>query len=154
MLREIANTKIGDLDIREPVRVRTDSTVGAAVEKMREANQGAVVVEDTTGVIVGILTDRDVVARLADTGGWRDRTLADAMTKQPRTVAKSTSISEAIRLMSRGTFRHLPVVDDRGHAVGMASIRDIITHIAELFPEEFINLPPDPRHETSGPWGG
>lgn len=154
MLREIATTKIADLDIREPVRVGTDATVGAAVERMRKANQGAVVVEDTTGVIVGILTDRDVVTRLATTDGWRDRTLADSMTPQPRTVAKSSSIGEAIRLMSRGTFRHLPVVDDKNHAVGMASIRDIITHIAQLFPEEFINLPPDPSHETSGPWGG
>ena len=45
--------------------------------------------------------------------------------------------------MSVGGYRHIPIVED-GRPVGVLSLRDIADFLAELFPEDVMNLPPDP----------
>lgn len=47
------------------------------------------------------------------------------MTKNPATLKPENGIKEAIRIMERGHFRHLPVVDEKGKLLGMLSDRDI-----------------------------
>ena len=43
---------------------------------------------------------------------------------------------------------------DIGGPVGILSVRDIVRHIAEHYPKEFLNLPPDPQKEARARWGG
>jgi CBS domain-containing protein len=62
-------------------------------------------------------------------------------------IRPEDSLAEAIRRLMAGHRRHLPVVDERGIR-GVISIRDILAYIAERFPEEMMNLPPDPTHES------
>jgi acetoin utilization protein AcuB len=50
---------------------------------------------------------------------------ADIMTKNPRTVPASATVAEAVDLLQSMNVRHLPVVDDAGHLVGMLSDRDL-----------------------------
>jgi CBS domain-containing protein len=64
------------------------------------------------------------------------------MTASPRTILESESLETAIRLMTAGGYRHLPLVDAAGTLVGVLSARDIIRHLAEFFPVEVMNLPP------------
>ena len=46
--------------------------------------------------------------------------------------------------MEEGGYRHLPVVDENGKAVGMLSVKRIIRYLVEHFPGAVYNLPPDP----------
>jgi CBS domain-containing protein len=56
----------------------------------------------------------------------RPRRVRDVMARTPRTAPPSTTLAAAYELMMEGGFRHLPVVDDRGHVIGMLSDRDVL----------------------------
>ena len=74
--------------------------------------------------------------------------LRDVMTPHPMVIRPADSLAEAMRRLLQGHRRHLPVVDERGRVLGLLSIRDILVHIASRFPEDIVNLPPNPDHES------
>jgi CBS domain-containing protein len=154
-MRDLAKTSVGEMKLREPVRAKRTSSLLEVVQAMKQRHRGAVIVEDDAGQIIGVFTERDVMFRLHhDDLEWHRRPVGEVMTPNPRTVKITTPIQELLRLMHEGLFRHVPIVDAAGRAVGVVSIRDLLVHIAAHFPEEFTNLPPDPGHEMSGRWGG
>jgi CBS domain-containing protein len=115
---------------------------------MSAKGRGAVLVEDG-GALVGIFTERDLLNRIDYSDAlWSHVVVRDVMTPHPMVIRPDDSLSEALRRLTQGHRRHLPVVDERGHVLGLISIRDILTHIAERFPEDMVNLPPHPDHES------
>jgi CBS domain-containing protein len=101
-----------------------EATVADAVERMVARNVGAVVVLDGDA-LVGILSERDVVHRLAEDPAVLDRRVAEVMTSPVTTCGLQTTIDELMRVMTDGRFRHVPVVDaDR--LVGIVSIGDVV----------------------------
>ena len=75
------------------------------------------------------------------------------MTTEPRTLDLDQTIRDAIVLMQTGRYRNVPVVDARGHLVGVVRQADIIKYLAESFPEELLNLPPRPHQRMKEPEG-
>ncbi len=155
---EIAESSISELALRDCVTLPSDATGERAIDEMVRHERGAVVVVGESGNVIGIFTERDVLqleTRAVIEGGadWRRAHLADLMTPDPVTVSPETSLVDAIEKLKEGQFRHLPVVDRDGRPLGLVSIRDIISYIAEYFPKEVANLPPDPSLEASSPWG-
>lgn len=153
-LAEIASTRIGDIVRRAPVRVSPDTPLREVVARLRDNARGAVIVEDDSGLL-GIVSERDVMLRI-DHGdpSWESRPVQDVMTRAPRTIRTDQEIEDAINFMLTGDHRHLPIVDRASEVIGILSIRDILVHIVGFFPADFVNLPPDPEREASGPWGG
>jgi len=74
------------------------------------------------GRLAGILTGRDVVRAIAE-GQDPGTPLAMVMTPDPDTIAGECTAIEALRMMSDGGYRHLPIVDD-GTIVGVVSRGD------------------------------
>lgn len=155
MLKEIAATPVSDIDIREPVRVSPDTPLIDVVTRMREHRRGAAIIEDG-GKVTGIFTERDLMLRVDHTTGkaWHEQPVSEFMTKDVVVIAASDSLSDAVKKMKQGLFRHLPVDRGPGAPTGLVSIRDVLAYIVEHFPGEFLNLPPDPEHEASRRWGG
>jgi CBS domain-containing protein len=121
---------------RKVVTVRRHEELATAAWMMRERNVGCLVVVEPAGVLggerpVGMLTDRDIVTnvivRQADP---RDASVEDAMTRQPVTVAATTSIEEALQRMREGHVRRVPVVDERGRLAGILALDDICEYLA------------------------
>jgi CBS domain-containing protein len=106
--------KIGSLEHREPVFARSDETLRAVAHTMWVENVGALVVGDEQRSL-GIISERDVVALVAQGADLDAVTAEDAMVKH--VVAYQ---------MLDGAIRHLPVLDDQGHVVGMVSVRDLL----------------------------
>lgn len=80
------------------------------------------------GKVVGIVSERDVIYRLADHGGsCLDLPVENIMTSPAVTVAPSTTVDEALGLMTRRRFRHFPVVED-GALIAFISIGDLVKH--------------------------
>jgi CBS domain-containing protein len=101
-----------------------DATVGEAVRRMSDRNVGAVVVL-AGDALVGILSERDVVRRLATEPGVLDLEVGEVMTSPVTTCGPDTTIDDLMRVMTDGRFRHVPVVDDGG-LVGIVSIGDVV----------------------------
>lgn len=101
------------------------ASVRDAARLMAERNVAALLVADGDDLL-GIVTERDVSARVVAAGLDPDSTkLERVMSPGPRSLAPDDSISEALELMRRHSFRHLPVLDEAGRPVAMVSVRDL-----------------------------
>jgi CBS domain-containing protein len=80
------------------------------------------------GRVVGIVSERDVIYRLADHGGdCLDLPVEQIMTSPAVTVEPATTVDEALSLMTRRRFRHFPVVEG-GQLIAFISIGDLVKH--------------------------
>lgn len=117
ILREKGNTIIS---------VRPKTPLMEVVDTIASRRIGAVLVLDDAGNLAGIVSERDVVKALAARGPELNKVNAgDVMTANVTTVTPVSTINEAMELMDRGYFRHLPVLDD-GALVGIISVRDVV----------------------------
>ena len=75
---------------------------------------------------VGILSERDIVANLAEHGaGTLEMTVTQLMTSDVQTATPGTTVEQAMALMTEGRFRHVPVVEN-GRLAGLVSIGDVV----------------------------
>ena len=110
----------------EVYTVRPTSTIAEVAQILASRRIGAVVVTNSAGGLIGILSERDIAYGLAVDGGqthWK--TAEQLMTHAVKTVTLQTTTDEAMAIMTTGQFRHLPVLD-RGTLVGMVSIGDVV----------------------------
>jgi len=115
------------VDLADP-----EETVQAAARRMLERKVGTLVILDQAKRPVGLLTDRDLVLRvLAQGQDPRQTSVGAVMTKEPKTVTEGTPIEQALVLMRSGAFRRLPVVSGDGTLVGLISLDDILSLLAE-----------------------
>jgi CBS domain-containing protein len=108
-----------------PVTAPKSANVQHASTIMKQHNVGALLVVDGTR-LAGIFTERDALFRVLAEGRDAQATrLADVMTAQPQTIHPDEPFLHALRVMHKGHFRHLPVVEfDR--PLGMVSARDAL----------------------------
>jgi CBS domain-containing protein len=105
-------------------RLPPTATVREAAKLMGKAHVSAVLVTDKDALI-GIFTERDLTQRVVAMELDPDSTrLERVMTARPDVLAPDDSPFDALDLMRRRHYRHLPVVD-HGRLVGMVSIRDL-----------------------------
>lgn len=105
----------------DPVVVGPADTVRLACDEMAKRRIGAVLVLDG-GRLVGIVTGRDVVRAIAD--GCDTKTpVAEVMTPNPDVIGCERTAIDALRMMSDGGYRHLPIFRD-GKLVGVVSRGD------------------------------
>lgn len=103
---------------------RKDNAFNAAIE-MKKSNIAAVLITDENGKLEGIVTERDLTRRvIADGLVPQDAILEDIMTADPETLDPSDSAGDALEMMRKRSFRHLPVSKD-GKILGMVSVRDL-----------------------------
>jgi len=112
---------------------------------MREGNRGAAVVV-SSGALVGIFTERDVLMRVAGQSMDLDHVaISQLMTANPLTLPVDASVAFALNKMLIEGFRHIPLVDDQNRPIAVVSMRDLIDYLSNFFSREILNLPPDPR---------
>jgi serine phosphatase RsbU (regulator of sigma subunit) len=109
----------------DAVVVTPDTSVQDVLRLMNARRIGAVLVGDK-GSILGIFTERDFLRRATESPpGWRQRPVADWMTRNPHTITPETGWEDAVAVMERQHVRHLPVIDN-GRIVGIVSARNLI----------------------------
>ncbi|MFF4772458.1 CBS domain-containing protein [Microtetraspora fusca] len=108
------------------VTVRPDATVTELLAVLGERNIGAVVVSEDGLTITGIVSERDVVRRLADRGAAvLDLPVSAIMTSVVHTCTPEANVDELRRTMTNHRVRHVPVVRE-GRLVGIVSIGDVV----------------------------
>jgi CBS domain-containing protein len=119
-VRAILDTKGHQIVSLEP-----EAKLSAAVKTLAERKIGAVLVMQA-GRIEGILSERDVVRVLGERGASvLDEPVSAVMTRKVVSCKQSDTVSAIMEMMTRGKFRHLPVVDGE-RVTGLISIGDIV----------------------------
>lgn len=110
-----------------PATVPLLATVQDAVETMIDRAVGAVAVIDEQGVVAGMFTERDVLAKFALSGrDPRTAPVRELMSSIVEMATEATSASEALAVMLERHYRHMPIVDEHGKLLGICSIRNIL----------------------------
>lgn len=123
--RTVLGGRVRDLMSRNVVTTTPDATVAEAAATMSRAGVSSVLVIDEAG-ISGILTDRDLRNRVLATGYHPLSPVGEVMTSPAVTLRSDAPVFEALlEMVSRG-IHHLPLVDDRGAAVGMVTTTDLL----------------------------
>jgi CBS domain-containing protein len=105
--------------------VTPESSVAALVKLLAERRIGAVPVVDAAGRVKGIVSERDIVRALAADSTVLDRQIEALMTREVKTCGLQDTVADLMEVMTRGRFRHLPVVEN-GKLVGIVSIGDVV----------------------------
>jgi CBS domain-containing protein len=118
---------------RTVATARTTDTVQDIASRLAQRKIGAIVIVGDGGAVSGIISERDLIRVIAQHGAKAlQMSVTDVMTKDVVCCTEQTSVDEIMELMTRGRFRHLPVVED-GALVGIVSIGDVVKHhIAEV----------------------
>src|SRR5438105_14120204 len=108
----------------EPAAVRLEASVADAIGMMLNRHVGAVGVIDLDGRVAGIFTERDVLMKMSLSGRDPAHTPVRALMTTPVVLATlATRPGEAMATMFGRHYRHLPVAEDSGQALGIHSIR-------------------------------
>jgi CBS domain-containing protein len=119
-VRAILDTKGHQVQSVEP-----GAKLSAAIKILSERRIGAVLVL-SQGHIEGILSERDIVRVLGERGASvLDEPVSSTMTRKVVSCRENDTVSEIMETMTRGKFRHLPVVEDN-RVVGLISIGDVV----------------------------
>ena len=111
---------------RDVVTIGPDASLMDAAALLGTKKVGAVVVVNDALKILGILSERDIVRVVGESGaGALDRSVRDVMTKAVKVCSENDTILSVMQKMSSGRFRHLPVETD-GKLSGIISIGDVV----------------------------
>jgi CBS domain-containing protein len=121
--------KISDIVRHKGTDVFTISpgeSVTQLLGELAEHNVGAIIVCEADRV-VGIVSERDIVRRLADRGkAVLDAPVGDIMTTDVLHASPSDSVDSVAETMTQRRIRHMPVLDD-GRLVAVISIGDVVS---------------------------
>ncbi|MFW6083891.1 MAG: CBS domain-containing protein [Gemmatimonadota bacterium] len=140
-----------------PVTVAPDASLSEAAELMLDRSVGSLLVVDSDGQLIGIVTDTDFAARRAGIpfstlrrpqvlGQWlgeegvervyeeaRRRSVGEVMSRQVHSVAPDASVEQVLRTMLDRDIKHVPVVEE-GRAVGMIARHDLLKMMLHTLP--------------------
>ncbi|KAL2039559.1 hypothetical protein N7G274_007831 [Stereocaulon virgatum] len=107
----------------QALQIKPSMTVAEAAQLMAAKREDCVLVTDADDRIAGIFTAKDLAFRVVGAGvKARDVTIAEIMTKNPLCARTDTSATDALDLMVRKGFRHLPVMDENQDISGILDI--------------------------------
>lgn len=116
--------KVADLLCKDKVALKPTATIADAAKCMTEQRVSCVLVEEQ-GVLVGILTDRDLRSRVLAENLAACTEIQQVMTRKPYTIATKCYVFEALKCMSQFNIHHLPV-EENGHIVGVLTTTDLV----------------------------
>ena len=120
LVSEILRKKSGSAITMNP-----HGSVETAIRMFKEKKIGAIMVCGPTGDLVGIVTERDVLQRMATHGAATLSQKVEEIMSQAQTCKMDDNVRSVMRQMTSNYVRHVPVVDG-GTLKGMVSIGDIV----------------------------
>lgn len=108
------------------VTIEETASVADAAQRLAQHRIGALPVMGAGGRLAGILSERDVVRGVATKGAAAlSEPVSALMTAGVETTTEAERIGDVMQRMSKGRFRHMPVLKD-GQLIGMISIGDVV----------------------------
>lgn len=107
--------------------VKGNTPVRKALLTITAARAGSCTVVDTAGKVLGIFTDGDLRRHLREEGElFLDKKISEVATRNPLTINKEKLAAEALHLLKSKKIDELPAVDEKGRAVGLLDVQDLL----------------------------
>ncbi len=120
-VKEVLDSKGYDI-----LTIRPDDWVYDAIAKMADYNVGALLVMENTS-LKGIISERDYRNKVILKGKASKTTkVHEIMTQNVFCVKVNERVDSCLAVMTDKKIRHLPIMDDDNHVVGMVSIGDLV----------------------------
>lgn len=119
---------VRELMIENVISTKEDMTIEGAIKLLFEKHVGSLVITNNKKVCKGIFTERDALRSVAKKVPLNTH-LKKVMSKNVVTIRGDASFAEAKKLMVLHNIRHLPVVDEKGHLVGILTLRRIFDEL-------------------------
>lgn len=116
---------------RGVMTARPEDSIQEISLRLSSRKIGAIVIVGESGKVVGIISERDIIRMIAEHGAAAlDMPASKGMTRDVVSCTKTCTTEELRETMTRGRFRHLPVIED-DELVGIVSIGDIVKYYTE-----------------------
>jgi CBS domain-containing protein len=142
--RDLRSERVRVVMRREPIIVASGSSIAEGIAAIQAARADCLLVA-VGGRLAGIVTERDLLLKVIGRTVDLDEPVDRFMTASPDALTPDATMGEALALMDRGGYRHVPLVDEAGRIAGLLRQQDILAYVAEAFPESILNLPPRPH---------
>jgi CBS domain-containing protein len=114
-----------------PITLAPDASVRDAIDEMAESGTGSIVVVDDTGSPTGIVTDRDIMCRVAAIGSDPQNVkLSDIMSKDVAFADQGASLQHILEYAKERGVRRIPLVDSSKRLVAIVTLDDVIAELA------------------------
>jgi acetoin utilization protein AcuB len=123
---------VADVMTRKTVTLSPHHSVAEAVSLMADRHFRHIVVVDTGGQPVGVISDRDILRTLARTTNWQAKDVGQIMTRHPVTVKREIPVAVAVAKMVAKRINCLPVLDDEGKVCGIVTSTDLLKAYQKL----------------------
>ena len=121
---------VAELQTQPHICVSADTTVRDTMKLMTGRHISCVLVEDN-GKLVGVFSDRDVLDKVAlEFANVIDAPVRKVMSTDPVYVEETDSAAKVLSVMAVSGYRHVPVVDSGGHAIGIVSPQRVARFLA------------------------
>ena len=141
--------RVQEIMTRNPACCGVDATVQEAARLMVERDCGEIPVVDSNRKPLGVVTDRDIAARVVAEGKGPQTPVRGAMSTPAVTVTPDTSVEDCCRMMEENQIRRVPVVDEAGGCCGMVAQADVARETSEQTTGELVRDVSQPSGEAS-----
>ena len=137
----MSETLIEKLSKRECVTVLDKDNLKTVIDKLNEYNIGALPVLNKNNVLVGIISERDIIHLISKNSEVLilNKKVEACMTKSIIFCGKNTRADELMELMTKYKIRHIPIVI-KNNLVGIISIGDVVKRLLEKYKSETLML--------------
>ena len=146
------NDKVSLMETDDYVCLEPSDPLSKAVEVMKQDEGGCAIVCDQ-GKVVGIFTQRDVLTKIIGESVDMNDPVSKWMSPVVATLSPDATIGDAVAMMTDKSYRNIPLVKD-GQLAGSISVFDVISYLAESYPKETMNLPPNIDQVMDSEHGG
>ena len=106
------------------------------MELLASNDIGALPVCGSDGVVVGIISERDIVRICSDAASdWKQLKILDVMKVKVVSASPKDKIRDVVRIMNEKRIRHVPVIEN-GTLIAMFSVRDLFSYLLKATQEE------------------
>ena len=132
--RSLMEDPVACLQPIRPLTVDRQTTLAEAIQLMRNHGIGCVLITGDDGRLSGILTERDLLQKVAGQGlDLGECRVGDFMSPAPESSKPDHPLAYGLQRMIISDIRYLPIVDDSDRPAGIVSSRDIIAYMAKQF---------------------
>lgn len=126
---------LNDLTKRKCLTVSPDAPIESVISTLTSNSIGALVVQTEQGIVVGIISERDVIHSLAERKSLDGLVVDDIMTRRVISIEPNSSSTEIMKIMTEKKLRHLPIISEN-NLIGIVSIGDVVQHLIKKYQSE------------------